>query len=406
MAQTRGIGHVFTRTTSSGENRWYAQYTGIHGKRVRSVLPGITTKTGAQKELAKFIALREDQAIYGVRAKSAAGTPIALVMEKYLIHAELHLKPLTYRLLKADLERTLADLRAPTVIGELTTDNLRRLQVKLKRDGQAHRTINKKANAIKTMLKWGVTEGIIDKNPMEALKALDKLAVRPRRAFPDADLIAFLQAAQEYDTEASPKVRSRVFLFLLGLVETGCRYGELRQLTWNNIDLAEGVIRLPGKITKNGEARWVPVSSLLKVHLENTKFKSGPLFPRETTDGSKRTQWLEDASAIGDAFRKLLVNAGIPRVNTEGEYLTVHSLRHTFCTRLVRSGMPLTHIQKLTGHKTLQVLLDIYTHLDMDDVRSSYVNLVPPLRLETSPTTATQEDALHAPSLSSESAQA
>ena len=44
--------------------------------------------------------------------------------------------------------------------------------------------------------------------------------------------------------------------------------------------------------------------------------------------------------------------------------LTCHVLRHEFCTSLYYMGIDLREAQKLTGHKTLTVLSDIYVHLD------------------------------------------
>lgn len=41
--------------------------------------------------------------------------------------------------------------------------------------------------------------------------------------------------------------------------------------------------------------------------------------------------------------------------------MTCHSLRHTFTTRLVESGVNIKVIQELCGHARSDVTLDIYT---------------------------------------------
>ena len=43
---------------------------------------------------------------------------------------------------------------------------------------------------------------------------------------------------------------------------------------------------------------------------------------------------------------------------------TCHVLRHEFCTALYYAGIDLREAQRLTGHKTLTVLSEIYVHLD------------------------------------------
>lgn len=46
---------------------------------------------------------------------------------------------------------------------------------------------------------------------------------------------------------------------------------------------------------------------------------------------------------------------------------TYHQLRHTYVCMLHKAGIPVKEAQYLTGHKTLNVLLNIYTHLDDED---------------------------------------
>lgn len=50
---------------------------------------------------------------------------------------------------------------------------------------------------------------------------------------------------------------------------------------------------------------------------------------------------------------------------------SVHSLRHTFCTRGAQAGVNPKILQTITGHKDLRTLLDIYTHAGETDKQSA-----------------------------------
>ena len=43
--------------------------------------------------------------------------------------------------------------------------------------------------------------------------------------------------------------------------------------------------------------------------------------------------------------------------------LTVHSMRHSFATRLLEKGADIKTVSELLGHKSVQITLDIYSHV-------------------------------------------
>ena len=44
--------------------------------------------------------------------------------------------------------------------------------------------------------------------------------------------------------------------------------------------------------------------------------------------------------------------------------ITIHGLRHTFCSRGVRNKVTLKEMQRLMGHSSIKVTADIYSQLD------------------------------------------
>ena len=129
---------------------------------------------------------------------------------------------------------------------------------------------------------------------------------------------------------------------------TGWRAGEIRSLTWKQVDFAAGTIRLEPGTTKNDEGRVFPFGALPA--LADLIHKQ-----RERTSSLERERgqiipWVfhRNGAPIGryqEWWRKACARAGVPgRI--------VHDLRRTAVRRLERAGVPRSVAMKLTGHKT------------------------------------------------------
>lgn len=65
-----------------------------------------------------------------------------------------------------------------------------------------------------------------------------------------------------------------------------------------------------------------------------------------------------------------------PKVKINGiEDITTHSLRHTYGTRCIESGMQPVVVQKLMGHTDIQVTLNTYTSV-FDEFKAKEVEKV------------------------------
>jgi len=64
-----------------------------------------------------------------------------------------------------------------------------------------------------------------------------------------------------------------------------------------------------------------------------------------------------DPKAIHNAFKKVLVKAGLPKS------IRPHDLRHANASFLLRQGVPLLTVSRMLGHSTIATTADTYAHL-------------------------------------------
>ena len=81
--------------------------------------------------------------------------------------------------------------------------------------------------------------------------------------------------------------------------------------------------------------------------------------------------WSEPTNNLARVFRRTLKAAGINRVDERGFKLDIHSLRHTYGTRLSRWNVGLAQAQKLMGHSDPKLTAKTYTHLEVEDLRAT-----------------------------------
>ena len=117
-------------------------------------------------------------------------------------------------------------------------------------------------------------------------------------------------------------------------IETAMRRGEILGLQWTNIDWNKQRALLP--MTKNGRSRWVPLSELALKHIDQAPRTADRVFP------------IKDV-AFRQACISLRIRAGISD-------LTFHDLRHESLSRKFESGMTITQVMAISGHRTASQL--------------------------------------------------
>ena len=135
------------------------------------------------------------------------------------------------------------------------------------------------------------------------------------------------------------------------MYSAGLRVGEVVKLKIEDIEVKRKLIRV--RDGKGRKDRYIVLSEIaLRTFREYVdKYKPEKwLFPGQRKDKHISTRTVQ---AI---FEKARDKAGIKKD------ATVHSLRHSFATHLLESGVDLRYIQELLGHKSSKTT-EIYTHV-------------------------------------------
>ena len=122
-------------------------------------------------------------------------------------------------------------------------------------------------------------------------------------------------------------------------IETAMRRGELLSLRWEHMDLAHRTAHI--ELTKNGEARTVPLSSkAVEILLKLPRSIDGRVFP-------------VTHEVVSQAFNRARKQAGV-------ENIRFHDLRRTAITRLAEKLPNVVELSAVSGHKSLAMLKRYY----------------------------------------------
>jgi integrase len=181
----------------------------------------------------------------------------------------------------------------------------------------------------------------------------------------------------EHEREHVLKVcgQDRRFVLFLLMLECGCRAKEARNVQGMDIQIVDGtrVLHIRGTKTVNAD-RYVPLPDDLYQLIKDTpRFQYVCL----TQKGTKFTE--TGYKRLTERFRRELNlsmgcrtyrNALVPPFPLSSDFIP-YMLRHTYCTDLCRKGVDVRTAQYLMGHADISITANIYTHIDMEQVKAA-----------------------------------
>jgi integrase/recombinase XerD len=229
----------------------------------------------------------------------------------------------------------------PDALDGLHTDQVRRHLLQLQADGRSVSYRHQAISAIKFLARMLDQPVVVD--PLR----------RPKRERQLPKVLSRDQARRIVQALDHPMHR----LALILVYSAGLRVSEVVRLRAADIDADRGLIRV--RSSKGRKDRYTLLADIAARELEPVLQRRQPddwIFP-----GARPGRHLTTRT-IQKVFHQALARAGVKKD------ATVHTLRHSFATHLLESGVSLRHIQLLLGHNSPKTT-EIYTHVSQGDLR-------------------------------------
>lgn len=335
---------------------WYEFIYG--GKRIRESAK--TTRKSIATEAEKRNKLELERAYAGLPVEAAA-MRISTVLDctkAYRVayeqgHREKSKTWVDERLTK--VEAALGNVLLPS----LTEDRIREYMKARKTEGAGGRTVNMEVSMLARAMgrKWSMLWPKVKRNeePKDTGRALS--------AEEEARLLKAVDEAR------SPVLAAFIKILLL----TCMRCGELMNMCWEQVDLAQRVMTVGKAKTDAGTGRQIPMNAeLLEVMKDHAKWFTewfGETRPEHYLFPAGE-RWPSDPNRPTTSFKTAWGN-----LRTEARVsCRIHDLRHTALTKLAESGASDSTIMALAGHLS-RAMLERYSHIRMNAKRQAVESL-------------------------------
>lgn len=219
---------------------------------------------------------------------------------------------------------------------------------------------------------WLEDTGVIEHNPAAGISYPRKKKKVAEKSVTEKE---FWKIIDEFKTRQRRKIRSGKKRGLhpwfkpmaASAFYGGLRRSEIQQLTWNRIELDAGFLTVSG--TKTGEERAVPLVKPLQYilnawHRLTGRPSKGLVLFKSNAPGQHSGRKIPlTKDHMTKTFTRYAEAADMP------DEVTLHGLRHSFVTEMLRAGFDIHEVAEMAGHKTLDVTRNIYEHLSRRDLK-------------------------------------
>jgi integrase len=247
---------------------------------------------------------------------------------------KIKLKNITYELIHKYKLQRLKQKAKVVGAGKKHVDSNRTVSIAL---------VNRELSFIRAMLNVAVKKGWISSNPFNAGKPLIVVAHENTR-----ERVVTLEEEKRLLDGCGAR-RQHLKAFIMLSLDSGMRQGEIMKLKVRDLHFDLEYIDVIASNTKTEKYRMVPLSPRVAVALQE---RVQDMQPNERPFPYQK---------LNHSFARLRKEVGLPDI-------TIHSLRHTYATRLAKTVLNPAIVGKTLGHSELTTTYK-YIHQDLEMVR-------------------------------------
>lgn len=358
-------------TTKNGETRYLFQtYLGIDpatGKERRTTRRGFKTMKEAKQAERNLLLDVEENGLPSNQSDGFQDPTFEELASLWLENYKTTVKPSTFENVKSKVEKMTEEHFDGLKLKKITVAYCQKVVIEL---SKTYVLYNHYLSVINRIFKYAVLMDILDSNPFDkVIKPKSRQTQRKGNFLTKEELREFLKLAQT-------ATLSYFFPLVHLMSYTGLRQGEALALKWSDIDFEEKkifvnktAVRIKEKQTlqtpktKNSKRVISIDSNTLSILKEWRKdqiknyFKNGKHFEGEENFifTNKWGDWVHIHNFIR-YFRRFIADNNLKKI-------TPHGLRHTHASLLFSAGVEPKNISDRLGHSTVQITLDLYTHI-------------------------------------------
>lgn len=358
-------------TTKNGETRYLFQtYLGIDpatGKERRTTRRGFKTMKEAKQAERNLLLDVEENGLPSNQSDGFQDPTFEELAQLWLENYKTTVKPSTFENVRSKVEKMTEEHFKELKLKKITVAYCQKVVIEL---SKSYVLYNHYLSVINRIFKYAVLMDILDSNPFDkVIKPKSRQIQRKGNFLTKEELKEFLKLAQT-------ATLSYFFPLVHLMGYTGLRQGEALALKWSDIDFEnkkitvnKTAVRIEGKQslqtpkTKNSK-RVISIDPTTLSILKNWKkdqikiyFKNGKHFEGDENFifTNQRGEWVHIHNFIR-YFKRFIADHKLKPI-------TPHGLRHTHASLLFSAGVEPKNISDRLGHSTVQITLDLYTHI-------------------------------------------